>query len=119
MAVSEEEEKEDGEVVEVWRVISISEEENVFLHVREQENDGTRMQVASIQSLALGTDSDSNAATSSISSALVSQDKNWYLFDTSMLYDVLDETAAFELSYQAFRYQSRLNNNCWSPDLFK
>ena len=110
MAVTEEEGREGGEVVEVWRFIS--EVDNIFLHVREQENDGTEMHVSFVQSLALGTDIDSNAATSSIASAIVSQDKNWYLFDTSMLYDVSDEITAFEPSYQPFKYQSKLNNSC-------
>ena len=65
MAVPEEEEKEEGETVEVWKV-------DVFLQVRELENEGTWMRVASIRTLALGIAFNSNAATSPSASALVS-----------------------------------------------
>ena len=40
MAAAEKEEKEEGVLVEVWRLISISGVDSVFLHVGGYENDG-------------------------------------------------------------------------------
>ena len=45
MAVSGKEEKEDGVVMKVRRLALISEVDRVFLHMGEQEYDGTQLQI--------------------------------------------------------------------------